>query len=42
MHKLLKRAEGVSGTLSQDCIGVIAPIQKQLQNVCEQIGGSCP
>ena len=41
MYKLLKRAEGVSGTLPKDCIGVIAPIQKQLRNVCEQIGASC-
>ena len=42
MRKLLKRAEGVSGTLPKDCIGVIAPIQKQLRNVCEQVGASCP
>jgi geranylgeranyl pyrophosphate synthase len=42
MYKLLKRAEGVSGTLPKECIGVIAPIQKQLRNVCEQIGASCP
>ena len=42
MHKLLKQAEGVSGTLPNECIGVIAPIQKQLRMVCEQIGACCP
>ena len=42
MNRLLREAEGVSGTLPKECIGVIAPIQKQLKRVCKQIGSSCP
>ena len=42
MNKLLKEAEGVSGTLPKECISIILPIQKQLSHVCKQIGSVCP
>ena len=40
MNRLLREAEGCSGKLPIECTLVIAPIQSQLRDVCEQIGAA--